>query len=679
MSALESKLRRLAASLDAAALEALASKGLLRRAQKDLERGVETRIAGETGTSLRVCVGEFEVTLPESGPATATCSCPAAGVCQHILAAVIFLQKPSPESGQAQLPGVIIPEAKDNPDREWMTITPEQLEQWAGKASFKAGLKLAGQCMPEVLRERAIRIHFPTLNSEVHFVPGGGLDGMIVSGGKGDGSQLVVAAVVGFQRAQGTEWTMLAEVTALEASEGAPRSRLEVLHACQTLLDETLSNGLSRLSAANQQRWATLAVSALGVNLPRLALCLRGIGDEAALVLSRDARSDLARMLGRMAQAHALCTALQNGGENPRPDLVGLHRTRYDEVGHLDLVGVAAWPWRTASGYEGLTVLFWDPSAKRWNSWTESRPRHQLADFKPAARYTQPGPWEGAESPRQLSRSGFRLMNARRNPGNRLSGSSKSRVLVTEPANLIQSGLVGIEDWSQLQQQSNAQTSFGLMEANPLDAVFALKPAVWGQHGYDPIRQIFAWVLADAQQHPLLLEITFDEFAEPAIRFLETVPPASLQGALVIGRVQRTPRGLSFHPYSLHQQNGHVVHLCLDNVNAIATPAIPIADATDEGFEEEEEAESATIFSPAMSRLLDEVEDGLLALAESGLAALNPLRVERVRQIAPRTERLGLQGLATGLGNMVARPNSSGVLRCSYLSQLHRRALPFST
>jgi hypothetical protein len=679
MSPIESRLRRLAAALDAAALEALASKGLLRRAQKDLARGIETRIAGETGTLLRVCVGEFEVTLPESGPATATCSCPAAGVCQHILAAVIFLQQPTPASVQEQLPGVNIPEPTDNPDREWMTITPEQLQRWAGKASFKAGLKLAGQSTPEVLRQRAIRIRFPALNSEVHFVPGGGLDGMIVSGGKCDGSQLVVAAVVGFQRAQGTEWTMLAEVAALEAFEGAPRSRPEVLQACQTLLDETLSNGLSRLSAANQQRWATLAVSALGVNLPRLALLLRGIGDEAALVLSRDARSDLARMLGRMAQAHALCTALQNGGENPRPDLVGLHRTRYDAVGHLDLVGAAAWPWRTASGYEGLTVLFWDPSAKRWNSWTESRPRHQLADFRPAARYTQPGPWEGAESPRQLARSRFRLMNARRNPGNRLSGSSKSRVLVTGPANLIQSGLVAIKDWFQLQQQSNAQTSVGLMETNPLDSVFALEPAAWGEHGYDPVRQVFAWVLADSQQHSLLLEITFDDFTEPAIRFLETVPPASLQGALVIGRVQRTPRGLSLHPYSLHQQNGHVVHLCLDSVSAIAAKMVPTADEAEEGFEAEEEAESATISSPAIGRVLDEVEDGLLALAESGLAALHPLRIERVRQLAPRAERLGLQGLASGLGNIIARPDSCAVLRCSYLSQLHRRALPLST
>jgi hypothetical protein len=676
MSALESKLRQLAASLDAAALEALASKGLLRRAQKDLERGMETGIAGETGTSLRVRAGEFEVTLPESGPAAATCSCPAAGVCQHILAAVIFLQQPAP--GSARLPGAKVAEPMDHPEEEWMAISAAQLEKWAGKAAFRAGLELAGRFTPEILRERAIRVRFPALNSEVHFVPGGGLDGMIVSGGKGGGG-LIVAAVVGFQRAQGTEWPMPADVVALEASGGAPRSRAEVLQACQSLLDETLANGLSRLSSANQQRWSTLAVSALGVHLPRLALLLRGIGDEAALVLSRDARSDPARMFGRMAQAHALCAALQNGGENPRPDLAGLHRARYDAVGHLDLIGAAAWPWRTASGYEGLTVLFWEPSAKKWNSWTESRPRQQLADFKPAARYTQPGPWEGAESPRQLAGSAFRLLRARRNRGNRLSGSGKSRALVTGPANLMQNGLIVIGDWERLQQQSNAQTAVGLMEANPLDSIFALKPAAWGEHGYDAVRQVFAWVLADLGQHPLLLEIAFDDFTEPAIRFLENAPPASLQGAVVIGRAQRTPRGLSLHPYSIHQPDGQAVHLCLDNVNAAAAKAVPAADAAEEGFEAEEEAEWASVSSPAISRMLDEVEDGLLALAEAGLAALNPLRIERVRRIASRTERLGLRGLAAGLGNVVCQANSSAVLRCSWLAQLHRRALPLST
>jgi hypothetical protein len=545
------------------------------------------------------------------------------------------------------------------------------------------GLKLASQYTPEILREHALQIRFPSMNAQVHVVPGGGLDGMIVSGGKGDGRSVVVAAVIAFQRAQGIPWAAPEHVVGLEASDGAPRSRAEVLKACQRLLDETLANGLSRLSMANQQRWATLAVSALGVNLPRLALLLRGIGEESALVLSRDARSNVARMFGRMAQAHALCTALQQGGENPRAHLVGAHRTRYDEVGHLDLIGAAAWPWRTASGYEGLTVLFWDPSAKWWSSWTESRPRHQLADFNPVARYTQPGPWEGAESPRQLARGSFRLMNARRNPGNRLSSSSKSRVLVTGQANLRNQGLVPIEDWSQLLQRLNTQSAVGLMEANPLDSVVALKPTLWGERGYDPVTQVFGWNVTDSADHSLLMEIGFDGFTEPAIRFLESVAPESLESALVIGRIQRTPRGLSLHPYSLHQQNGGVVHLCLDTLkeNPKESPikAAAAPDEAEEIFEEEEEAEPAITFSPAMSRVLDEVDDGLLALAESGFASINPLRVERLRLMTTRTEELGLEGLAAGLGNVVAHRNASAVLRCSYVSELHRRAMLFST
>jgi len=679
MTSLEAKLRRLVASLDAAALEALANKGLLRRAQKDLERGIETRICGETNSSLGVRVGDFEVTLPESGPATASCSCPAAGVCQHILTAVLFLQKDTPEPipAQATVPAVTSPVAT-LPNSELMNIMPEQLEKWAGKPSFRAGLKLVCQCSPEIIVEKAIRIRFPLINLEVHFIPGGGLDGMIVSGGKGDCRQFIAAAVVGFQRANGKEWDIPAEAAQLEDSEGAPRSRAEVLDSCQTLLTETLNNGLSRISTANQQRWATLAVSALGVNLPRLALLLRGIGDEAAIVLARDARSDLGRMLDRMAQAHALCSAIQAGGGTPRPDLVGSHRTRYDEVGHLDLVGAAAWPWRTASGYEGLTVLFWDPSAKHWNSWTESRPRHQLADFKPVARYTQPGPWDGAESPRQLARTSFRLMNARRNPNQRLSGSGKSRVLVTGPANLHSQNLNVIEDWEHVSGISNALVEVGLKEANPLDSVVVVKPAAWGDRGFDPVTQVFAWLLADVHERPLIAEIAFDEFTEPAMKFLESVPLTSVEGALLVGRIQRTARGLSLLPYALHTQKADVINLCLDSAAKNSGSPSQAQSIEDEGFESEEESEPVAAFSPALSRVLDEVDDALLALGEAGLASLNPLRIERLRQVIPRAERLGLRTMKVGLENTANNPCAASVLRAAYLCRLHRRAMPVS-
>jgi hypothetical protein len=675
MSIVASNLRRLAASLDPTALETLASKGLLRRAHKDIDRGIDISITGETERSLCLRVDGYEVTLPESGPVTAACSCSSVGICQHILAAVLFLQTPEEINAQNQAP-VIDDAETDASCSEWMSIDREQLERWAGKQAFKAGMELAGYSNPEIVCERMIHIRFPTLNAEVHFVKGGGLDGMIASGGKGDKQKLIVAAVVSFQRDRGSEWSMPAEKGALESSGGAPRTRAEVLGSCQNLLEETLANGLSRISAANQQRWATLAVSALGVNLPRLALSLRGIGNESALAVARNAGSDLARMLMRMAHAHALCTALQNSGQNPRSDLVGLHRTQYNDVGHLDLVGAGSWPWRTASGYEGLTLLFWDPSAKCWNSWSESRPRHQPGSFDPVARYTQPGPWEGGESPRQLARSTFRLMNARRNSSRRLSGSNKSRVLITGPSDLGNQGLPIIDNWKQLAPQLNTHTHIGLKEPNPIDAIFALRPASWGERSFDAVNQVFRWALADSLQQTLLIEIDFDEFTESGIKFLENAPRDTLKRACIIGRVQLTQQGLSLHPYSIHMQNGEIININLDTVKPVPVKPAPYEEG--ERIEDEEEFPLSTAFPSSISRLLDELDDGLLALAEMGLAVFNPLHIGRIKNIAFRIERIGLQGLNQSLINVAIRPQPCTMLRCAYLSQLHRKALPLS-
>jgi hypothetical protein len=675
MNPAETKLRSLVSALDLSALEALSSKGLVRRAQKDLDRGLSVGIERENNGVVYIKVDQFDVAIPESGPAKAKCSCPSAGICQHIIAAVLFLQRDDSGSGE---PAAITAE------RELLSFTHEQLESWAGKAAFRLALQLASQSHAELSVEGGLVIRLPTHNAQCHYAPGAGLDGIIVSGKAKDERRVAVAAVIAFQKLKGVIWESPPDTAAtLEESAGAPRSRSEVLDIAMQLFGEILDNGLARVSSSTQQRLATLSVSALGVNLPRLSLALHGLSDECALAIARDASSDLGRMLTRMAHAYALCMALQQGGVDSRPDLVGWRRTRYEELGNLDLIGVSAWPWRTASGYTGLTLLFWDTVGKRWNSWTESRPSHQQEGFQPVARYTQPGPWDGAESPRQLSRSSFRLTNTRRNPANRLSGSSKSRALVTGGSNILEHGLPIISDWTQLSEALDSQVAIGLTESNPLDAIFAVKPALWGQRAFDPVGQIFSWLLLDVNGRPLIMEIGFDTFSEPSIRYLETVSVDSVEGAVVIGRVQRnpgrTPSGLSLHSYSIHRKDSVVFHLCLDTVAATNThQPMAASGEEEEGWEYQEEEERAMAFSPAMNRVFDEVDEILLVVAEAGVAGLNPLRIERLSQIVARTERLGLQGLASGLRNVITRPEASLVLRCCYVSQLHRRAMSHS-
>jgi hypothetical protein len=252
-------------------------------------------------------------------------------------------------------------------------------------------------------------------------------------------------------------------------------------------------------------------------------------------------------------------------------------------------------------------------------------------------------------------------------------------VLVTGSVKLNDLALPAIADWTQLQQPVDSQVALGLKESNPLDSIFALKPAAWSQRGYNAVTQVFSWVLLDSQRRPLTLEVPFEQYSEPAIKYLEGVPVEPLQDAVIIGRVLRTSRGLSLYPFSIHLQNGVVCHLHIDN--AKVDSALNSAGAQgneNEEFDGEEENEPAIALSPAVGRLLDEVDEALLVVAETGIAGINQLRIERLRQIIPRAERIGLQGLASGLGIVVAHPQAGSALRCFYLSQLYRRAMPLS-
>ena len=75
---------------------ALANRGLLRRARKDME-ALQVRVTAETPAGIEVAVGDQTVRIGAAGPAEAACSCPSAVICQHIITAGLWLASAAPE------------------------------------------------------------------------------------------------------------------------------------------------------------------------------------------------------------------------------------------------------------------------------------------------------------------------------------------------------------------------------------------------------------------------------------------------------------------------------------------------------------------------------------------------------------------------------------------------------
>jgi hypothetical protein len=657
------RVRAVAALLDDAALAALANKGLVRRARKDLEQS-RPEIVGDHEDRLRVKVEEWIVELAER-PAESRCGCPASGVCRHIVAALLHVGAPAS--------GARVDEAPSSScGAEVLAATDDELRRWAGSALVKRALvELASGLIVEGEDGAPLVLREPSWNVECRWMPGGGLAGMLCSCHASGACVHKVVAVLGWQARQGQR-DIAAEEAVLAESAGAPRTREEVRESVQQMLHEMIGLGLCRLSSASQARIKTLATSAHGVDLPRLERLLSSLADEVGAWLRRDAQASSAAILMKAGQVEALTTALVH----PKPALVGRHRSRYDRLGELELVGLGARVWRTRSGFTGLTVYFWDRGQRRWTTWTDARPVGTPA-FDPEARFTAPGPWTGCDSPARAAASRLRLVGAWRSPAGRLSGRESTRMVElgpSDPGSVQQP----ITSWPMLVPQVWQLFGTGLAERGEVEQVLLLQPHAWGKAVYDEVLQELRVAVADDEGRLLLLALAHTEENRRAIDTLEAATRA--QPPRILGLLHLRRGALVVEPISLATED-RVISLGLDGSGML--PARAVDARTDAWIEENEAAEVdaededvTALDQGPIGQLLAATTAELEGLAEGGVAAYRGW--SRLRGLTEKSERLGLAALSSSLRRLVSTAGQTGssqaaaeaCLRVTYVVEL---------
>lgn len=649
---------------------ALANRGLLRRASKDLEADTPVLYA-DTESTLDFQFGGHHLRFDARGPAQATCSCQTSGICQHILAVALWLQRPVEGAAEAErLRAETAAETEDTdalePLRaELLRFSRAQLTKHVGKP----GYRWAWQFVQDLDPERGMRfaggknIVIGFVRPRVDFrYPGGGLEALVADAEVGDAAKYRVAAVLAYQRAHGVEIappesTIAPRTAALdlgkdhalpESGEYARRdSRARLRASVRRLLGECVELGLSHMSQAIAERFSTLAVWAQGAEYHRLARMLRRLADHVELLLARAGGADEHRLFEEATLVHALVAALETAdarGAAPA-HLVGRARNRYEMLGELELLGLGALPWRAASGYVGLTMLFWSPAEKVFLSCTDARPEGQRG-FDPVARYRQAGPWQGLAAPEQASGRRTRLTDAQTSELGRLSASEKTSATVepVPPAEFV-SALDPVSDWSALAEARAFERRSLLAEPDPLRDWVVLRPAACGNARFDATRQVLVWPLLDGNEATLECEVAYSTLTHPAIERLHGMTPdAFATGTLVVARLRDVGGSLVAEPLSFIRPEGKVV------VDALYFAAAPtqglVAKALSKWrqFTVGTPAPALPVFrASALPTALDELCVFLQRQAERGLAstAVPTMRVE----LEGHVRRLGDAGL----------------------------------
>jgi hypothetical protein len=581
------------ARFDEDAFIALANRGLLRRAQKDLEKQ-PANVVEESANELTMSWGEHRIWFDARGPAHASCSCPATGVCQHILAAAISLQRTTgdgpttPTDSNADIPETLptplaaanlVNVTGENADSmsalqsALLSFSNAELVKHAGKAGYRWAWQFVEDLDPQlalrVSGERNILLSFTRPKMAFRYV-GGALDNLIADVDMAQVEKYRVAAVLAYQRVHGIEplppeSAKKAQTAALDlgkdhaaselSSDLQQVSRERFRKSATQLFCESVELGLAHLSRGMYERYSTLAVWAQGVEYYRMAMLLRRIADHIELLLERAGGADEHRLLDELTLAFGLVSALEQAAARDATPihLAGRARTRYEEASTLTLIGLGASAWRSPSGYVGLTMIFWSPDDKAFLSCADARPESQRG-FNPVARYKASGPWSGLGAPAQATGRRVSLAGAKISAAGRLSAaeSTSATVLPLVAEKSLAELLQPTTSWVALSEARSAVRRSLLIEPNPMQDWVVLQPARFGERQFDRARQTLVWPLFDADENRISVELLYDEYAAHAITRIEQLRTDHLRaGTMVVARIRSTPNGLIASPLSL--------------------------------------------------------------------------------------------------------------------------------
>ncbi len=646
-------------------LEAAASKGLVRRARRDVEAGLVAAPAWEDGTAVLSSDGET-VRLPPGPLSGARCTCPAGGACRHILAAVMALREtpvaadaPEAADADAEAPPPQ-PAPPSDPLTEIRAVTPAALAKAFGRAAVVRAEGILANLAPDEVRIEAepgfARIRLGE-HPEVLVPTGAGPAGLVSKADHRERAALHAAALLAVLHpeavgAKGEDAAPKAGSPSIAASNG-------LAEAVSALLRDAARQALSSAPAALEERIGDLVLSSRVEATPRLAAELRALGASLRRRRERSEDEEPRMLLARIAHAYALAEALRLSPNDAA--LSGTSRDTPEPLPDGRFVGCGLELWRTGSGARGATAHVLraedgrpftltlaraagtDPGFTRNRAATEEAVLGQTLARLAAADLTLAG--TAADGRGRLS---VRLGIATRRPG------SWRAAIEAVPGSVF-------DDWDALSARLGEALRPALAGTVERGLPIVLRPAALGPLSFDGVAQVGRLPVADAEGAFVELEIPGDERLEERVEALERARGARTPPLLcVMARLRGA--GIVLVPTAIGGDALQLLELGADPhrrrpaTSFFADWARRLDALAGRRMSAEPRFEPVPRPEGPRIRLVQTAGDEVLALAELGGRMEDPERLARIEHAANGLRRIGLDTPARVLQRLAAAP-----------------------
>ena len=316
-------------------LAALANRGLVKRAQKELGRGNAPTISEDDGGVVRAeFPDEVTTTLP---PGTALqdadCSCGARGKCRHRVALVLAYQTWASEQGDGEAAAEAAPS-----DEAWSPggITDEALSEALGKRVLTlARRRIRDGMVAELVREPPPSARLPTCT--VRFLVPNDVSYAHCDCELGGGCAHVALAVWAFRDGdeRGSNNAQLGG-----RDDAGPD--LSVLEPAETLLHELLVEGVSSAPTSLAQHFARARAGVQAQRLTWVNDLLDDLDSTLEAYRGRSARYREEVAAGLLAEMGGRIRAARSAKELPPRFLLGAGEASETRLDHIRLVSLGA-------------------------------------------------------------------------------------------------------------------------------------------------------------------------------------------------------------------------------------------------------------------------------------------------------------------------------------------------
>ncbi len=682
---MRSPLRAMAAALDDAALEALAPRGLIRRAAADVEGG-RVAIDAETGDGADLSVDGQKVALTVAGGAAGSrCDCPAPGMCRHRLAALMFLRD-APGAPTASDDGVPDPSPELSlPDWSGLakSFTIDALARYAGKRAWREARERQAEASLATVdpQEGTLRVRLQGDDEPIVFLPTGGLESVLVRGPEKNRKLRIVLAALAIRHALGEadlEWPDAEEPAPVPTTQIDPR----LLDQVRDLLRRLHRAALAFTPLSLEQEARKLALAGRVDDLPRLAAALRGIAAAISALRGRDADSDSSDLLRRLAEASALVAALSRAGADPPRELTGESRQTYHSLGDIGMFGLGAHLWEAPDGGRGVTTWFYAPTLKRTFSVTDARPAGADPGFEPRQAVETAPVW--GHSMRRLAQAEVRLQEASASAGGRLSFGRDTRASVA-PASLsvkaVSDWSCSYMDWHQLEDSLRDRFLPALSAPLQTRSCVVLVQSKSAPVAFDELTQTLTWPVADSEGRWIGLTLPYQGVNLNRIEVLDRlVGQANIWAILALA--QADERGLTLEPYAVVEKEIRLLDFDVARRPSVASPTSLLDRLIALRQQRSSTTWSVSTTADATGRALDSAWAALLRHAELGSAAMPASLRQEIEAAADVLAKVGLLPVSRALARVLQQAGEDGALAAAwavYAARQSRLRLPWIT